>query len=75
AMSSHLCILGLTATPYRLGLGWIYQYHYRGLLRTSEARLFKKCIFDLSLGYMIKNRYLTPPIKIDAPVVGYDFSA
>ena len=73
--SPALCILGLTATPYRLGLGWIYQYSYRGILRTDEPRFFKKCIFDLSLGYMIKNKYLTPPIKIDSPVAGYDFSA
>ena len=70
-----LCILGLTATPYRLGFGWIYQYNHRGILRTSEERFFKKCIYDLSLGYMIRNKYLTPPIKIDAPVAGYDFSS
>src|SRR5271168_2199754 len=25
-----LCILGLTATPYRLGLGWIYEYAQAG---------------------------------------------
>ncbi len=75
AVNPALCILGLTATPYRLGLGWIYEYHHRGLLRTSEQRFFKKCIFDLSLGYMIKNKYLTPPIKIDSPVAGYDFSS
>jgi len=70
-----LCILGLTATPYRLGFGWIYQYNHRGILRTSEERLFKKCIYDLSLSYMIRNHYLTPPVRIDAPVAGYDFSS
>src|SRR6187402_1851764 len=33
-----LCILGLTATPYRLGLGWIYQSNsHRSLIRTTEA--------------------------------------
>ena len=76
ATNPALCILGLTATPYRLGLGWIYQYNiHKNLIRTAEERFFKKCIYDLSLGYMIKNGYLTPPIKIDSPVAGYDFSS
>ncbi len=75
ASSPSLCILGLTATPYRLGLGYIYEYSHRGILRTTEPRFFKKCIYDLSLGYMIKNGYQTPPLKIDSPVAGYDFSA
>jgi DNA repair protein RadD len=74
-VNPQLCILGLTATPYRMGLGWIYQYHYKGMIRTAEERLFKKCIYDLSLGYMIKHKYLTPPIKIDSPVASYDFSS
>lgn len=75
AVNPTICILGLTATPYRLGMGWIYQFSHRGLMRTSEPRFFKKCIYDLTLGYMIKNQYLTPPIKIDSPVAGYDFSS
>ena len=69
-----MAVLGLTATPYRMGLGWIYRYSYRGILRSEEDRFFKKCIFDLSLGYMVKNGYLTPPVKIDAPIASYDFS-
>jgi DNA repair protein RadD len=75
AASPSLCILGLTATPYRLGLGWIYQYHARGMVRTAEERFFKRCIFELSLGTMIRGGYLTPPIRIDAPVASYDFSS
>lgn len=75
SVNPSLCVLGLTATPYRLGLGWIYQFNHRGLMRTSEERFFKKCIYDLTLSYMIQNKYLTPPIKIDSPVAGYDFSS
>lgn len=75
AANPALCVLGLTATPYRLGLGWIYRFNHRGLMRTSEDRFFKKCVFDLPLGYMIDHGYLTPPVKIDAPVAGYDFSS
>ena len=51
-INSQICILGLTATPYRLGLGWIYQYNHKGYLNTLEARLFKKCIFDISNLYL-----------------------
>ncbi|HAV12255.1 MAG TPA: ATP-dependent helicase [Opitutae bacterium] len=70
----RICILGLTATPYRLGLGWIYNYALRGETKTQELRFFKHCIYDLPLEYMIKNQYLTPPVKVDIPVTSYDFS-
>lgn len=70
-----LCILGLTATPYRLDSGWIYQFNHHGYLRTEEQRLFKKCIYDLTLSRMIDEGYLTPPVQIDAPVASYDFSS
>ena len=70
----RICILGLTATPYRLGLGWIYNYALRGEVKTQELRFFKHCIYDLPLEYMIRNKYLTPPVKVDIPVTSYDFS-
>jgi DNA repair protein RadD len=70
-----ICVLGLTATPYRLGLGWIYKFNHRGVLKCEEDRFFKKCIYDLSLGFMIKNKFLTPPVKIDSPIAHYDFTS
>ena len=70
----RICTLGLTATPYRLGLGWIYNYALRGELKTQEQRFFKHCIYDLPLEYMISNQYLTPPVQVDIPVTSYDFS-
>lgn len=69
-----LCVLGLTATPYRLGTGWIYNYSHTGVVQTLEPRFFKQCVFELPLKYMIQNNYLTPPVKIDIPVTSYDFS-
>lgn len=71
----QLCILGLTATPYRLDSGWIYDYHYDGALRGEGNSRFAKCVFELPLHRMIKDGYLTPPIQIDAPVASYDFSS
>lgn len=73
--SREICILGLTATPYRLEDGWIYQFNYLGLMRTEEPKFFKTCIFDLTLKKMIEDGYLTPPIQIDAPVASYDFTS
>ncbi|WP_116472595.1 DEAD/DEAH box helicase [Zobellella maritima] len=72
--NTRLKVLGLTATPYRLGLGWIYQQHYHGMVRSREPRFFRQCIFELPLRLMIKQGYLCPPVQIDAPVVHYDFS-
>ena len=67
-------ILGLTATPYRLGSGWIYQHHYHGYTRPCTLPFFKKCIFELPLQHMVKKHYLTPPIHYDAAIAHYDFS-
>ena len=74
-LNPNLKLLGLTATPYRMGLGWIYQYHYHGFRRGDEPRPFTTCIYELPLSLMIKQGYLTPPIMEDAPVAQYDFSA
>lgn len=73
--NAQLCILGLTATPYRLDTGWIYRFNHAGFIRTNEPRLFDRCIFELTLQQMIESGYLTPPVQIDAPVASYDFSS
>ncbi len=69
-----LKILGLTATPYRMGIGWIYRYHYRGFCRAEQERPFQHCIYELPLQYMISRGYLTEPRMVDAPIAQYDFS-
>jgi DNA repair protein RadD len=69
-----LKVLGLTATPYRLGMGWIYRYHYRGFVRSEHDKPFAHCIYELPLSYMIKRGYLTKPELVDAAVAQYDFS-
>ena len=71
----NLKVLGLTATPYRLGLGWIYQYHTRGQVRTAQPRFFRDCIFDLPIRFLLDEKYLTEPKVMDMAVLGYDFSS
>lgn len=76
--NTALKVLGLTATPYRLGMGWIYRYHYRGFVRGADdgpEKPFAHCIFELPLSFMISRGYLTPPKLVDAAVAQYDFSA
>ncbi len=70
-----LKVLGLTATPYRLGMGWIYKYHYRGFVRSEDDKPFQHCIYELPLSYMIHRGFLTKPDLVDAAVAQYDFSA
>ena len=77
-LNPNLKVLGLTATPYRLGMGWLYQYrrgpNNKGTVRTEEPRFFKECLFELSLAHMMDNGYLTQPKVVDAPIAFYDFS-
>lgn len=73
-INSGIKVLGLTATPYRLGMGWIYQYHTRGQVRSEEPRFFRDCIFELPIRYLLDEGFLTPARMIDAPVLSYDFS-
>lgn len=78
--NSGLKVLGLTATPYRLGMGWIYRYHYHGYVRGGSDEQgkrppFEHCIYELPLRYMINKGFLTPPNLTDAPIAEYDFSA
>lgn len=70
-----LKLLGLTATPYRLGQGWIYQYDYRGFVRDSLNPAFEYCIYELPLSQLIREGYLTAPVCIDAALHHYDFSS
>ncbi len=76
--NDSLKVLGLTATPYRLAMGWIYRYHYRGVVRGSDDeqdKPFRHCIYELPLSYMINRGYLTRPELVNAAVAQYDFSA
>lgn len=76
--NESLKVLGLTATPYRLAMGWIYRYHYRGFVRGGDEQQdkpFQHCIYELPLSYMINRGYLTKPELVNAAVAQYDFSA
>jgi DNA repair protein RadD len=71
----RLKVLGLTATPYRLGQGFIYHRHHHGMVRGDDDCFFRDCVFEQPLRLMVKQGYLAPPRRIDAAVERYDFSA
>ncbi|WP_026244532.1 DEAD/DEAH box helicase [Dasania marina] len=74
SFNPQLKVLGLTATPYRLESGWIYQQHIpQNAVKNTEACAFKVCIFELPLRQMINDHFLTPVTQQDAPVALYDF--
>ncbi len=75
SVNPRVKLLGLTATPYRLGMGWIYRKHYRGIVRSEQERPFERCIYELPLRYLIKRQYLTEPKLVDATIEHYDFSS
>ena len=72
--NSTIKIMGLTATPYRLGSGWIYEVNQNGEVKSEQEKFFKRCTFELPLSFMIKNKFLTQPVKVNIPVTCYDFS-
>ena len=74
-LNPTLKVLGLTATPYRLDNGWIYQQHYWGFTREAPQAFFQRCIYELPLRRLVKDGYLTPPVLYNAAVAHYDFSA
>ncbi|MBE0489787.1 MAG: DEAD/DEAH box helicase [Halomonas sp.] len=75
AANPRLKVLGLTATPYRLGQGFIYHRHHHGMVRGEAESFFQACVFEQPLRLMVKQGYLAEPRRIDAAVERYDFSA
>ncbi|GGX90132.1 ATP-dependent helicase [Litchfieldella qijiaojingensis] len=71
----RLKVLGLTATPYRLGQGFIYHRHHHGMVRGEADCFFADCVFEQPLRLMVKQGYLAEPKRIDVAVERYDFSA
>ncbi|MCC5884398.1 MAG: DEAD/DEAH box helicase [Halomonas sp.] len=70
----RLKVLGLTATPYRLGQGFIYRRHHHGMVRGDDDCFFRDCVFEQPLRLMVKQGYLAEPRRVDAAVARYDFS-
>ncbi|MGL4476310.1 MAG: DEAD/DEAH box helicase family protein [Shewanella sp.] len=74
SINPNIKVLGLTATPYRLGQGFIFRHHYHGKVGNPDGAMFEQCIFELPLRPLIKQGYLTPPKVFDAIEAQYNFT-
>lgn len=60
-----LRIIGMTATPYRLGTGYIYKEHYIDGPTDEETAIepyYDKVVYELEAKFLIENGFLTPPV-------------
>lgn len=76
--NKDLACIGLTATPYRLGSGYIYAIDDKNTL-VSDAQTrdpyFKKLLIRVTAKELIAQGYLTPPIADKTIATGYDTSS
>lgn len=69
----NIRIVGMTATPYRLGDGYIYELDNAGR-EVEEAKnpYFKKLVYCVGGEYLVERGYLTKPIIGKTGAAGYD---
>lgn len=73
----NLRVFGLTATPYRLGSGYIFREHPDGKINgddTARDPYFAKCVYRIDARSLIEAGFLTPPVIGQINATGYDTS-
>ena len=77
----NLRVCGLTATPYRLGTGWIFRQHAdtteggSGRINgddTCRDPYFTKCVYQIGARDLIDQGFLTPPVIGQINATGYE---
>ena len=72
--SPNLRVVGLTATPYRLGTGYIYAYNPQdNAMIEAKDPYFHKAVYEIEASLLIERGYLTPPVIGDV-TKAYDTS-
>lgn len=77
AANPNLRVCGLTATPYRLGSGYIFRMHPDGSVNGDDVArdpYFAKCVYQIGARELIDAGYLTPPVIGAIGTQGYDTS-
>jgi DNA repair protein RadD len=73
----NLRVCGMTATPYRLGSGYIFRMHPDGKINGDDVArdpYFVKCVYKVQARELIDLGFLTPPIIGGVGATGYDTS-
>ena len=71
----NLRVLGLTATPYRLGSGWIFREDAEGRINgedTARDPYFANCVYKVGARDLIDQGFLTKPVIGEINATGYD---
>lgn len=71
-----IMLLGLTATPFMLGAGYIYKIRTdNSVWDKSQAKnpFYSKAVYEISAGYLVEHGYLAP-ITVGVPLDQYDTS-
>lgn len=71
----NLRVLGLTATPYRLGSGWIFREGPDGRVNGEDSArdpYFAKCVYKVGARELIDQGFLTKPVIGEINATGYD---
>lgn len=74
----NLRVCGLSATPYRLGDGFIYRTEPDGKALPEEVcknPYFYQCVYKITAGELIELGYLTPLRAADINAASYDTSS
>lgn len=73
--NSHVRVIGLSATPYRLGTGYLYAKDDKDrLLDENQARdpYFKKLVYKIGARQLIAEGFLTQPVISETGQEHYD---
>ena len=73
--NQNLRVLGLTATPYRLGSGWIFREGPEGRVNGEDSArdpYFAKCVYKVGARELIDQGFLTKPVIGEINATGYD---
>lgn len=71
----NIRIVGLSATPYRMGSGYIYENHFEtGAVEDTKNPYFKMLVAQVGAWELIGRGYLSPPVFPDTMSQGYDTS-
>lgn len=75
--NEYLRVVGLSATPYRLGEGYIYRQDETGRVHDEDrakAPYFSHRVYTIEARHLIKKGWLTPPV-VGASSDSYDTSS
>lgn len=67
----NLRVVGMSATPYRLGSGYVFQQWPDGSKAGDESAFFTRCVYRITAQELIKNGWLTPPLVGDLRADAY----